>query len=167
MRFQERIESPNDSRYYVELDSDQVYPDDPGNGTPAMVYGPGGVSATLWCAADTGELLGGSETHDIPQRVLDWLQAEANDRANDFIAAVTLHRQPPSMRDLKEVSRLVQFWTAFGSLDELLKASGGYRPSLDQREVVMAVIADTYDFEQARRNDPRRAYRYGVQSTAA
>lgn len=42
----------------VELDRDEYYPDDPGLGTPAMVYqGTGPVHyATYECAAETGEL---------------------------------------------------------------------------------------------------------------
>lgn len=144
------------------MDSREVYPDDPGNGTPAVVDGPGGASATLWCAADTGELMGDDGgAQEIPARALAWLQGEAIDRANDFVTAVTMLKQPTAERDREIVSRFVQFWTALDSLDSLLQAEGGYRPSLDQRDPIMVVIADAYDLEQAKRGDPRRAYRYG------
>ncbi len=48
-----KIQGPN--RLQLVLDSSQIFPDDPGNGTPAMVYRMGrGVSiaesATFWCA---------------------------------------------------------------------------------------------------------------------
>lgn len=39
----------------VELDSSEIYPDDPGQGTPAMVYLPGS-SSTFWRAVDCGSL---------------------------------------------------------------------------------------------------------------
>ena len=39
----------------IELDSSQVVPDDPGAGTPAMVFAPQG-SGTYWCVLDTGEV---------------------------------------------------------------------------------------------------------------
>lgn len=41
----------------IELDSEEIYPDDPGQGTPAMVY-KGNASATFWCAESEGELEG-------------------------------------------------------------------------------------------------------------
>lgn len=165
MQFTETLEYSVDTRYQVHLDSQQVFPDDPGNGTPAIVTGPGGATATLWCAADTAELIApDNSVHDIPAGALHWLQTEATDRANDFILAASMLMQPVAERDRETVSRLVQFWTAFESLDDLLNAQGGYRPSLDMREVVMAVIADTYDLEQANRGDPRRAHRYGGES---
>lgn len=44
---------------HVELDTDQVFPDDPGNGTPALVYNARRThNATFQCALGTGELLG-------------------------------------------------------------------------------------------------------------
>lgn len=61
----------------IELDRDQVYPDDPGQGTPAMLYGPGDKSATYFCACDTGEI-GNSDGlyYDIPARIMRWLEAQ-------------------------------------------------------------------------------------------
>ena len=60
---------PNGLR--IELDASEIYPDDPGAGTPAMVYY-GRDSATFWCALDTGELDG----RKLRQPELDWLDAQ-------------------------------------------------------------------------------------------
>ena len=57
-------------RWRVVFESSQVFPDDPGNGTPAMVYAPGGDSATYNCAADTGEC---NDT-PIPLHIMSWLE---------------------------------------------------------------------------------------------
>ena len=54
------------------LDSSEIIADDPGAGTPAIVNGPGGASATYWCAIDTGELDGPGGV-EIPRTVLAWL----------------------------------------------------------------------------------------------
>lgn len=60
--------------YKLVLDSEQIFPDDPGQGTPAMVYGPKDkLTATYWCAADTGELDCGSA--EIPDNVMKWLHS--------------------------------------------------------------------------------------------
>lgn len=40
------------------LDANEIYPDDPGNGTPAMVYC-NQYPGTYWCALDTGAIGGG------------------------------------------------------------------------------------------------------------
>jgi len=44
---------PNGLR--LVLDSAEIFPDDPGQGTPAMVY-LRGESATYWCALNEGEV---------------------------------------------------------------------------------------------------------------
>lgn len=54
--------------------------------------------------------------------------------------------------------RLVKDCCAFGSFEELLSAKGDYRPSLYGSESAR-LLADVYDFVQARRGDARRAYR--------
>ena len=68
---------PRDSRYTIEFDPAQCFPLDPGAGTPAMVYGPGGASATFGCAIDAGELDLGE--HELPPNVLRWLQSMEED----------------------------------------------------------------------------------------
>jgi hypothetical protein len=50
----------------VALDRSQVFPDDPGQGTPAMVY-LFGYSSTFWAASGEGELL---HSGDHPPRKL-------------------------------------------------------------------------------------------------
>lgn len=63
------------------LDSSQVFPDDPGNGTPAMVYlkrnGCEIASSTYNCALGEGEL--GSYGYKPPYQLsgaqLDWLNS--------------------------------------------------------------------------------------------
>src|SRR3990167_6895428 len=43
----------------IVLDASQIFPDDPGNGTPALVVRPFGKgTSTFWCANDTGEIDG-------------------------------------------------------------------------------------------------------------
>jgi len=51
--------------------------------------------------------------------------------------------------------------TAFAKFHDLLTAGGNYRPSIDVRDPLLALVADAYDMAQEFRKDPRRAYRYG------
>ena len=59
--------------YKIVFDSTEIFPDDPGNGTPLMVYGPRGSSATYQCAMDTGEIENDRLTQEIPAHVHRWL----------------------------------------------------------------------------------------------
>lgn len=68
----------------VELDSAQIFPNDPGAGTPAMVYSPSGASGTYWCVADTGEIDCGAEECD--PAVAEWLNS-IEDQVNEFVGA--------------------------------------------------------------------------------
>lgn len=58
----------------IVLDAAQIFPDDPGNGTPAIVHFRGGTG-TYWRVCQTGELddarNNAFELDDQP--VLDWL----------------------------------------------------------------------------------------------
>lgn len=60
----------------VELDRSQVFPDDPGNGTPALVFGPG-CSSTYWCAIGEGELLRdkGDGVYVLTESQFNWLES--------------------------------------------------------------------------------------------
>jgi hypothetical protein len=58
-------------RIRVELNRRQVFPNDPGAGTPALVWVDGN-SGTYWCVCDTGELLDGPE---LTPRELRWLDS--------------------------------------------------------------------------------------------
>lgn len=69
----------------IVLDSAEIFPDDPGAGTPAMVH-LGSYSATYWCAADTGELDCGE--YELSSAQLNWLQSEAiENEVNEFVEA--------------------------------------------------------------------------------
>jgi hypothetical protein len=69
----------------VELDSTQVIPDDPGAGTPAMVYAPSGASGTYWCVMDTAEIDG----EEVPSFVLQWLE-KIFDEVDEFVATYSV-----------------------------------------------------------------------------
>ena len=59
----------------VKLDAGEIYPADPGNGTPVMVHLPfGHGSATYWCACGEGDIEGMALT----QQQFDWLQSLDN-----------------------------------------------------------------------------------------
>jgi hypothetical protein len=60
-----------------------------------------------------------------------------------------------------DMDKLIYQNTGFSSLDDLLNARGGYRPSCDMSRLEMELIADAYDAAQTERGDERRAYRYG------
>ena len=71
----------------ILLDSAEIYPNDPGNGTPAMVQ-LFQFSSTYWCAADTGELDCGTDAgfRDLSHAQLRWLQSEAIEtEVNTFV----------------------------------------------------------------------------------
>lgn len=71
--------------YRVSLDRGEVFPDDPGQGAPAMVYGPTGeASGTYWCVSDTGEIEARGEYWDVPKDVLAWL-GEIEGDVNAFL----------------------------------------------------------------------------------
>ena len=57
----------------IKLDASEIFPDDPGNGTPAMVCKPfGGATSTFWCACDTGEIDG----EEMTNAQKTWLDAQ-------------------------------------------------------------------------------------------
>lgn len=69
-----------DGKWWIELDSAEIYPDDPGEGTPAMLYfDPRGqvkvprASVTFDCALHEGEIFAGDCVRSIPAPVLEWL----------------------------------------------------------------------------------------------
>lgn len=68
-----------DHRYTVVLDPAEVFPEDPGQGTPAMVYGPGNASGTFNCAMGEGELVCGPVDHELPSNVMCWLESIAGE----------------------------------------------------------------------------------------
>ena len=57
------------------LDQSQIFPDDPGNGTPALVEYKRGYkiyTGIYWCCADTGDCDG----MPLPDSVMEWLNSE-------------------------------------------------------------------------------------------
>lgn len=57
----------------LELDRSQVFEEDPGQGTPALVYYKEGCS-TYWCACGEGYIDGGRKGEiKLPESVLNWL----------------------------------------------------------------------------------------------
>ena len=69
----------------LTLDATQIFPNDPGQGTPAMVYTRGG-SATYWCASDTGTVMDDNWIDDeLSVAQIKWLHEQAGVVA-DFIA---------------------------------------------------------------------------------
>lgn len=72
----------------LELDPSQICPDDPGSGTPAMVYmnGDKEYSSTYWFAIGEGYLMGTRDDFQLSERQLEWLQSLGNDNflSNDL-----------------------------------------------------------------------------------
>ena len=65
------------SGYRVTLDRREVFEDDPGQGTPALVRHHLGGVATYWCALGEGEIELGTtgEYLSIPHSVMAWLES--------------------------------------------------------------------------------------------
>lgn len=58
------------------LDSEQIFPDDPGQGTPAMVHTDQG-DATYWCALGEGTVLDARcREAELSQSQMNWLEAQ-------------------------------------------------------------------------------------------
>jgi len=55
---------------------------------------------------------------------------------------------------------LVAKWTAFPTMEQMLNAKGGYRPSLYVFRREVKIIANEYDRLQEARGDTRRAFRH-------
>ena len=67
----------------VELDRNEVYPDDPGAGAPAIVsVANGKFSATYWCAINEGELE--LDGYQLSDKQLVWLYSLENE-INEFL----------------------------------------------------------------------------------
>lgn len=65
----------------IELDRNQIFADNPGEGTPAMLYGPDGECATFFCALDTAE----TEEGPLPYAIHQWLD-ECCEQVDAFLA---------------------------------------------------------------------------------
>lgn len=79
---------PLGAGWSVALRRDEVFPDDPGMGCPAMVCGPFGKSATFSCALNEGTVEDPREgTVDIPAHIYRALE-KAEDGVEEYIASV-------------------------------------------------------------------------------
>lgn len=70
----------------IVLDKSEVFPDDPGRGTPAIVYNKRGASATFTCAMNEGEL-DNSDTgfmNKLSDKQIDWLY-EIQNEVEEFL----------------------------------------------------------------------------------
>ena len=65
----------------LEADPAEVFPDDPGNGTPLLVIAPNGETSTLNCTLGEGEISGDGQ--QVPDDVLAWL-ASIEQEAADY-----------------------------------------------------------------------------------
>lgn len=73
MKRKESLRGPGN--LLLVLDASEIYPDDPGAGTPALVILPfGRGTATYWCAAAEGEVDG----HLLTERQNRWLESVEN-----------------------------------------------------------------------------------------
>lgn len=74
----------------IELNQGEVFPLDPGQGTPAMVYRNKGLcdecSGTYWCVTDTGEFISTSGDGEaiLTPAELQWLEAKRTE-VDDFL----------------------------------------------------------------------------------
>lgn len=70
----------------VVLDKSEVFKDDPGNGTPAMVYNMSGASATYNCAVNEGELENNytGNMNQLSEKQIEWL-IEIESEINNFL----------------------------------------------------------------------------------
>lgn len=57
----------------LELDSNQIFPNDPGQGTPALVVWPNGNTGTFYCVTAEGENVEGDRLTDEQAR---WLNSQ-------------------------------------------------------------------------------------------
>jgi len=67
----------------LTLDSAEIYPDDPGAGTPAMVEWRD-ASGTYQCAIDTGEISNWAGDVKLTAIQVAWLESKL-DMVNDFV----------------------------------------------------------------------------------
>jgi hypothetical protein len=65
------------------LDRKEIVPDDPGDGTPALVW-VDNYSSTLAAAQGEGELLGSRDAKQLTDEQLAWLD-EVSDAADDWL----------------------------------------------------------------------------------
>jgi MOSC domain-containing protein YiiM len=71
----------------LTLDSSEIFPRDPGAGTPAMLT-KGRASGTFYCVLDTGEMSTGDVVVQLSATQQRWLESKEN-MVDEFISAYT------------------------------------------------------------------------------
>jgi hypothetical protein len=61
----------------------------------------------------------------------------------------------------RQLDQICREETGFASFADLLNAKGSYRPSIDQSNARLVILADAFDLHMIQIDDERRAYRYG------
>ena len=113
---------------------------------------------TLCGATPRGEITDvshGSECKRCLKKVAKIEQAEYVERNKEIEVEIEVEAEP-----VVDIDDLIAHNTGFSSLDDMLTARGGYRPSCDVSRLEMELIADAYDAAQTARGDERRAFRY-------
>ena len=114
---------------------------------------------TLCGATPRGEITDvshGSECKRCLKKVAKIEQAEVEVGIEVEVEQV----EPETVEPVVDVDDLIAHNTGFSTLDDMLNARGGYRPSCDVSRLEMELIADAYDAAQTARGDERRAFRY-------
>ena len=70
--------------YSVVLDKGEVYLDDPGQGTPALLRDAAGNSSTFWCALNEGEIDTALGAKPVPSLVTEWM-CDIESEVNSFL----------------------------------------------------------------------------------
>lgn len=65
----------------LELDATEIFPDDPGMGTPALVVMPNGDTGSFSCVSSEGETVDGTR---LTKAQMNWLQQQS-DRVDQFL----------------------------------------------------------------------------------
>ena len=85
------------------------------------------------------------------------VEVEVEAEVEPEVEPVEIEVEPEPVVDIDD---LIAHNSGFSSLDDMLNARGGYRPSCDVSRLEMELIADAYDAAQTARGDERRAFRY-------
>ena len=117
---------------------------------------------TLCGATPRGEITdvsSGDECKRCLKKVakIEALEVEVEAEVEAEVEPVEIEVEPEPVVDIDD---LIAHNSGFSSLDDMLNARGGYRPSCDVSRLEMELIADAYDAAQAARGDERRAFRY-------
>ena len=115
---------------------------------------------TLCGATPRGEITDvshGNECKRCLKKIAKIEQAEVEVEQAEEVEPVEIEAEVEPVVDIDD---LIAHNTGFKSMDDMLNARGGYRPSCDVSQLEMELIADAYDAAQAARGDERRAFRY-------